>query len=301
VGNRPASASDPSGLVAQYPGAPPDFDYAAYALAMYAGYTNSGGFGYVPPPPVTNWGGVIYDGIDAFFAGYANSITFGYSNYLREQIYSPAANNHSGYLYNVGSGAGIATGIALGYQAGAYAGAQNAGSLRAAVYTANAYTVAGDAYSSFTATRNIASGGGSFQDFLGLAPVIGYGTGYAYNRVFQDTTAGQLAQALQRARDRIGPGSGRFYGTRVHTEFKREVDAIGSSNLATEVTYYNGQLKRYGYPGSIRADVVEGPLENPTAIYDLKTGGARLTQQRMNQMRRQLPGGGGGIPIIEIR
>ncbi len=43
--------------------------------------------------------------------------------------------------------------------------------------------------------------------------------------------------------------------------------------------------------GSVRLGVVEGPLSNPTTVYDLKTGGASLTAARQAQNPN--------IPIVE--
>jgi hypothetical protein len=56
-----------------------------------------------------------------------------------------------------------------------------------------------------------------------------------------------------------------------------------------------------GTRGSVRLDVVEGPLTAPTAIYDLKTGSARLTADRIAQIRSHLPEGYRDIPVIEVR
>lgn len=47
-----------------------------------------------------------------------------------------------------------------------------------------------------------------------------------------------------------------------------------------------------GTKGSVRLDAVEGPLDNPEAIYDLKSGGAKLTPERIEEIRKHPPGGG---------
>ncbi len=44
-------------------------------------------------------------------------------------------------------------------------------------------------------------------------------------------------------------------------------------------------------------DVVEGPIEAPTAVYDLKTGEAKLTPKREQQIREHLPKPSKDIPI----
>jgi hypothetical protein len=96
------------------------------------------------------------------------------------------------------------------------------------------------------------------------------------------------------------------HGTRVHTVFAREVEALGRGDLKTEVSYLNGEVVKYGTPGSVRLDVVEGPVTAPTAVYDLKTGSATLTPERIAEILRHLPNNGrlpdgSLVPVIEIR
>jgi hypothetical protein len=64
----------------------------------------------------------------------------------------------------------------------------------------------------------------------------------------------------------------------------------------------DGQLPG-GTPGSVRVDVVEGPVNNPTAVYDLKTGNARLSPARVSQIQSHLPQNASGtkIPVKEIK
>jgi RHS repeat-associated protein len=113
-------------------------------------------------------------------------------------------------------------------------------------------------------------------------------------------TTEDLSTAAQRATQTVGPGSGPVYGTYVHSAFQSEVDALGNANLATEQSYLNGNLVPRGTPGSVRVDVVEGPLNAPTAIYDLKTGSAQLTPARIQQIQANIPGGN-NVPVIQIR
>jgi len=95
-------------------------------------------------------------------------------------------------------------------------------------------------------------------------------------------------------------GSGRVYGTLVHSAFQDEVEALNNPNLFTEQSYLNGAPAGYGTPGSIRIDLGEGTLESPTAVFDLKTGSATLTPARILQFQSQLPGGS-SVPIYEVR
>ena len=69
----------------------------------------------------------------------------------------------------------------------------------------------------------------------------------------------------------VGPGRGPVYGTRAHSAFRAEVEALRRSNLRAEVSYKNGTPVRYGTKGSVRLDVVEGPIDAPIAVYDFKT------------------------------
>lgn len=47
---------------------------------------------------------------------------------------------------------------------------------------------------------------------------------------------------------------------------------------------------KYGTKGSVRADAVEGPIDNPTVIYDLKTGKAKLTDKNIEKYNKHIPG-----------
>jgi uncharacterized protein RhaS with RHS repeats len=110
----------------------------------------------------------------------------------------------------------------------------------------------------------------------------------------------QLSAAASRAAQSVGPGKGPLYGTHVHTAFQAEVDALGNSTLFTEQSYLNGVPVPYGTPGSIRIDVGVGTVDNPSAVYDLKTGSATLTPARIQQIQAQLPGGS-SVPAFTVR
>jgi hypothetical protein len=51
--------------------------------------------------------------------------------------------------------------------------------------------------------------------------------------------------------------------------------------------------------GTIRLDVVEGPLASPTAVFDYKFGGAQLTPARITQIRAGAKLGP-SFPITEV-
>ncbi|HEV3038047.1 MAG TPA: RHS repeat-associated core domain-containing protein [Candidatus Angelobacter sp.] len=121
---------------------------------------------------------------------------------------------------------------------------------------------------------------------------------------FAGSTTEELLQvAANRAAATVGPGSGAIYGTKVHTAFEAEVEGLGNAQLRTEQSYLNGRPVTRGTPGSVRVDVVEGPVNNPTAVYDLKTGNATLSPARVNQIQSHLPPNASGtkIPVKEIK
>lgn len=114
-------------------------------------------------------------------------------------------------------------------------------------------------------------------------------------------TATELTAAAKCAANKVGTGRGPVYGTKVHSAFESEVKGLGRNNLTVEQSYLNGEVVSRGTRGSVRADVIEGPLNSPTAIYDLKTGSATLTPARIQQLQQHILGGPSSVPILEIR
>ena len=113
-------------------------------------------------------------------------------------------------------------------------------------------------------------------------------------------SAQKLQAAATEASKTIGPGKGPAHGTNVHTEFEQKVNSLGDSNLHTEVSYKNGVEVPRGTEGSVRLDVVEGPRNAPEAVFDLKTGKAKLSSARVEQIQANLPGGD-SVPVTEVR
>jgi len=113
-----------------------------------------------------------------------------------------------------------------------------------------------------------------------------------------------LVDAIQRAADqaaaRVGPGRGAVHGTRVHSEFARQLTALGRTDVFSEVSYLNGRVVPYGTRGGVRLDVVVGSPGAPIAVYDLKTGSATLTAARIAQIRSHLPGGYQNVPVEAV-
>jgi len=115
------------------------------------------------------------------------------------------------------------------------------------------------------------------------------------------STSDLLSTLAAKAQVTVGEGSGPVYGTAVHSGFAAEINALGGSNLSTEISYLDGEVVPYGTTGSVRLDVVEGDILEPQAVFDLKTGTATLTPARIMQIRANLPLGYQDVPIAEIR
>lgn len=76
-----------------------------------------------------------------------------------------------------------------------------------------------------------------------------------------DARLAAMLEAANQASAQVGTGSGHAHGSRAHTAFANIIKSWGdSSGFRTEVTYFNGRVERYGYPGSIRVDVVKGDI-----------------------------------------
>jgi hypothetical protein len=137
---------------------------------------------------------------------------------------------------------------------------------------------------------------------VGTACLTTAATAGAGQAITSSVRAGrQVQQAANIAQRTVDQGRGAAYGTRVHTEFANQVQRISRGRIQTEVSYRNGSVVPRGTRGSVRVDAVRGRPERPKEIWDLKTGGARLTPQRIQQIRRHLPRGCQNIPIREVR
>jgi hypothetical protein len=81
----------------------------------------------------------------------------------------------------------------------------------------------------------------------------------------------------QRAENKIG-GTGSVQGTLKHSYSEQLVNRYQSrfgkvgGGLSTEQSYLGGQNlgRSVNLKGSVRLDVVEGPVQSPTAVYDFK-------------------------------
>ena len=103
-----------------------------------------------------------------------------------------------------------------------------------------------------------------------------------------------------------GPGSGQLYGVMIHRQFARDIrqlDLPGIGTFGLEQSFSAGDTVRYGLDGSIRTDVIlraGRTVYSPIlAVWDLKTGGARLRPKRVSEIRNAL-GIDESVPIIEL-
>ena len=118
-----------------------------------------------------------------------------------------------------------------------------------------------------------------------------------------DRTTERLLSVLAETVRSLGPGSGPISGSR-HTLSSanrvRELNIPGIRTQGVEQSFSLGDVVRYGLDGSIRTDVVlRDRSGTPIAVYDLKTGNAKLSASRVQEIRDAV--GVRDIPVIELR
>lgn len=117
-----------------------------------------------------------------------------------------------------------------------------------------------------------------------------------------DQTTDILGKKLAKIIDTLPHGRGPLYGIAVHTAFGvavrfGNIRGIGPKDVETT---WGGVDLRYGSLGSIRTDVIlRNDVGDPIAIYDVKTGGARLTEARVQELRQSVAPSS-RIPVIEL-
>ena len=111
---------------------------------------------------------------------------------------------------------------------------------------------------------------------------------------------------LGRAHALVGDGAGPVYGIMVHSAFATNLKLQNLPGIGTdgvEQSFSMGDVVRYGLDGSIRTDVVMRDVNSsngaPIAVWDVKTGDARLTGARVREIRDQLLIGP-EVPVIEL-
>jgi RHS repeat-associated protein len=127
------------------------------------------------------------------------------------------------------------------------------------------------------------------------------GVGYGIQQLARSgPSTTQVLQRLANQADAAVPGRGAVAGTQKHAAFRDLVRGLNRADLHAEQTILpGGRPANYGTRGAIRLDVIEGPLQNPIAVYDLKTGSAQLSPARIQQIRNyyQNP----NLPVIQIK
>ncbi len=123
-----------------------------------------------------------------------------------------------------------------------------------------------------------------------------------------DRTTQFLIEALEQSAKTMGQSlppemRANVFGIAIHHDFGRRVqqlDLPGIGQKGVEQSWSVKELADYGIAGSIRTDVyLKDRLGRPLAIYDVKTGNARLTPRRIQELRGAV--GAGNIPVIELR
>ncbi|WP_159452135.1 RHS repeat-associated core domain-containing protein [Hymenobacter roseosalivarius] len=112
--------------------------------------------------------------------------------------------------------------------------------------------------------------------------------------------AGEAQENVTSATGKVAGQKG--FGTAAHKEFQTLIDAKGLKNVATERSYLGGRVVPYGTKGSSRADVVltrsNGQVRQ---VFDLKTGGAKLSDSQVGKYIKNVPGVNKANQISEIR
>lgn len=123
------------------------------------------------------------------------------------------------------------------------------------------------------------------------------------NNATIDRNTEMLLTVLAATVHEMGEGSGPVFGTNVHRNFAARVRALDLPGIEVhliEESWIKGFFADYGDEGSIRTDVVlSTATKHPLAIYDLKTGNARLTPRRVIELRAAV--GDPNVPVIELR
>jgi hypothetical protein len=136
------------------------------------------------------------------------------------------------------------------------------------------------------------------RDFLNAMPVPGANVDVCRPMPVRDYAFGSLKAQLKRLRVSIQPKV-------VSEPSRRKLSSRRKRKVPSHQNRREEERRRFhaltrGTRGSVRLDVVEGPLDAPTCCYDLKTGSATLTPGRIRQFQGNLPGGA-NVPVIQIK
>lgn len=94
------------------------------------------------------------------------------------------------------------------------------------------------------------------------------------------------------------------YGTAVHKLLEIDINGLRDSNFRAEESFIKGETERYGFPGTIRIDVLENVRNGTVCVYDIKTGRTELSLARSAEIARAVYGHFGGttrILVIQVK
>lgn len=100
------------------------------------------------------------------------------------------------------------------------------------------------------------------------------------NGVVQDLTD-NAANTLRSHTYNLRPAE---FGTLVHSELKRSVEALNDINFRAEQSVIKSEAERYGTANSVRVDVIENVGDGTVCVYDIKTGKSVLSFLRMQEI-----------------
>lgn len=161
---------------------------------------------------------------------------------------------------------------------------------------------------------NISDRTGDSDDAGQIANTPRASTQYAQNLVVRnqalqnhpviDSTTEILLAELAASLQKFGTGFGSLFGIRVHTDFAnriRERDLPGIGEDGVEQSFSFGNLANYGAANSIRTDIfLRDKFGKPLAIYDVKTGNAKLTRARVHELLEHVGRKDNPIPVIQL-
>jgi RHS repeat-associated protein len=119
--------------------------------------------------------------------------------------------------------------------------------------------------------------------------LIGSGLSSLSSSVSKQATS-KLTNIASKVLADAGEGSGAVYGTKAHSALAKAANGlkIGDNLVRTEVSYLNGEIVKHGTKGSARIDAglynSKGQL---IQVFDLKTGGSKLTTQQVQHIQTQ--------------
>lgn len=129
----------------------------------------------------------------------------------------------------------------------------------------------------------------------------GFYTGIQSIDETSDALSNVLASVIRKL-EYLPSMSPQIYGILVHTAFGFEVRLKGLPGVGDiERTFsLDDADPYYGFAGSIRTDVTLRNIQGDiVAIYDVKTGNARMSQRRADELREKT-GAASGTPVFEL-